>query len=136
MTDAIEFRDDGKVRAIIPRELYLAICRIQGAEGLDWFEGCVVGAGRIDSNAEEFKKAVEKKALNRYRSQFLTEINKARNSIIAEERKKWQIIWDCPHCGEPMVLLPGSKAHQEIIAHMTEWGWSHKDCLKKERADS
>lgn len=84
MNDSIRFRDDGGVEALIPREMYMSIIRLQGAEGLDWNQACVLAGQRIDANTKEFKILVDRSALALYRRKLMVEINKARSTINTE----------------------------------------------------
>lgn len=65
----------------IPRELIMAIVRIQAAENLDFDEACKRGAILIDRNRPKSKHDEELRAQAIYKSRFMTELNKARNTI-------------------------------------------------------
>jgi hypothetical protein len=79
-TANITFQGDS-VKATIPKELYMAIVKVQGKENLDWDRGCLRAAELIDSGSEAFSKKVDEEARRLKNSVLMKEINKARASI-------------------------------------------------------
>jgi hypothetical protein len=69
------------VKAEIPKELYMAIVKLQAAEELDWEGACMRGAKLIDANSAEFKRMIELEAQRLYKQRFMKELNKARETI-------------------------------------------------------
>jgi len=69
------------VRAEIPRELYMAIVKLQAAEDLDWPEACIKAARLLNSNSEEFKRIVQLEAERLYKQRLMRQLNKARETV-------------------------------------------------------
>jgi len=127
------------VKVQIPRELHMALLRIQVEGDLDWEEACLKAATLLDRNSEEFKKAVKREAERIYSSRFIKQLNKARETIWEEGYEKGyedgereNAIWYyCDVCGKPIYVRPNSESHKAIIRYMREHGWGHKSCHEK-----
>lgn len=72
------------MKAEIPKELYMAVVRVQAAENLDWNEACVRASQLID--VDKFKKAVNRQALRLGKGKLMTQMNKMRETY---ENKGW-----------------------------------------------
>ena len=131
-------REDS-VKVSIPRQLQMAIIRLQGAEDLDWEEACTRASVLINRNSEIFKKAVEDRALALYRSRHMSEMNKTRKTI---EEKTRDIAVDmtrheednfrvpCKICGENMYFSSTDENWEEEkkILHQAFADWQHEKC--------
>jgi len=124
------------IRAEIPRELALAIMRIEVEEDLDWVEACRRAAMLIERGGEEFEKAVRREAQRIYNSRFMKQLNKARDTIWEEGyetgyedgRREYAIWYYCNVCGKPIYGRPNAESHKAIIEYMRQHGWSHVAC--------
>ena len=70
------------VKRSIPWALNIAIVRLQGAEELEYDEACVRAAVLIREGGERFKEEVKSEANRQYKSHFMGEQNKAKNTWI------------------------------------------------------
>jgi len=100
----------------IPREIYLAVMKVMTDENLDWAKACERTAQLINSNSDEFKKAVDAKANRLYKKRHMAEQNKTINKFKTElkeleENRDYllKFIQDfetfkipCSICGKPM----------------------------------
>ena len=131
-------REDS-VKVPIPRQLQMAIIRLQGAEDLNWEEACVQASVLIDQNSEIFKKAAEDRALALYRSRHMSEMNKTRKTI--EEKTRHVAVEmtrneednfrvPCKICGKAMYFSSRDEDWEEEkkILHQALAGWQHTDC--------
>ncbi len=69
------------IKIEIPRALHQALIRIQADEDLDFESACLKAATCLDSNRQEYKKAVLDEADKLAKSRSITQINKARKTI-------------------------------------------------------
>ena len=127
----------------IPRSLYMSLIRIQADENLDLDEACNRAAELIESNSKKFKEAIKRESNRIYKSRFMTEINKAKDTWYSKGYKegdfigstlskaKHQVWYYCAICGERIDISPDSESHKDIIEYMRERGWKHVSCQKK-----
>ncbi len=71
-----------KVKKTIPWSLHMAIVRLQGTEELEYEEACAHAAMLIEEGGERFKEEVKAEANRLYKSRFMGEQNKAKNTWI------------------------------------------------------
>ncbi|MCJ7633258.1 hypothetical protein MUP77_12810 [Candidatus Bathyarchaeota archaeon] len=131
-------REDS-VKDSIPRQLHMAIIRLQGAEDLDWDEACTRASVLINQHSGIFKRAVENRALSLYRSRHMSEMNKIRKAI---EDKTRDVAVDmtrheednfrvpCSICGETMYFSSTDEDWEEAREFLLKAfaGWKHADC--------
>jgi hypothetical protein len=152
--DMLSLKHREGVRCEIPRELYMAIVRLQASEDLDWHDACVKASQLLDSNSKEFRKAVEKEAQRIYNSKFMTQLNKAKmkvwnegfeagrrnalNSIFSlspEEASRHGLSYAlCPYCDKPIygvVVDANDNLGKWVLDKIREAGWHHTKCAQK-----
>ena len=130
---------EGAVKAEIPRDMYMAVVRLQAAESLDWEDACVRAAQLIDSNSEEFRRAVSREAQRLYKSRFMREVNRARESIresawnagaeyVRESEDNFHV--PCSICGKPMHFSSRDQNWEEEkrVLHDAFRNWHHTSC--------
>ena len=140
-------RKKGKmVKRSIPWALNIAIVRLQGAEELEYDEACVRAALLIEGGSEKYKEVLKAEANRMYKSRFLREQNKARNSWIQKGydegfgegkeagmdmgRETYQIIYPCSKCGDDLILRPSNKDTESAIEFLKSQGWGHSKCIE------
>jgi len=135
---------EGSVKAEIPRALYMAIIRLQAAENLDWEDACIRAAELIDVNSQEFKRRVELEAQRLYKQRFMTELNKARETIrkkAREEGAEWvrrnedNFRIPCSICGKPMYFSSRDENWErkvKPILYQAFKNWRHTSCGKRQ----
>lgn len=136
MTDTIKFRDDGTVEALLPKELYMAIVRVQAEEELEWNGSCVRAAELIDSGGEKFKKDVKEEARRLHNRELMQELNKGRLTIANNARESAlslaKIRYPCSVCGKDMVWnLLNDEDKEKIMEVLKKGGianWQHTTC--------
>ena len=79
---------ESTVKVSIPRQLHMAILKVQVVNDLDWDAACAKVADLLDSNSQEFENAVQKEAQRIYKSRHMVELNKARESISVQCHNK------------------------------------------------
>ncbi len=135
-----------KVKKTIPWSLHIAIVRLQGAEELEYEEACAHAAMLIEEGGERFKEAVKAEANRLYKSRFMGEQNKAKNTWIQKgfnsgyndgmenginlAKDRFQISYPCATCGHDIVLRPDGEATKSAVEHLKSAGWRHTDCSK------
>ena len=135
-----------KVKRTIPWSMHMAIVRLQGTEELEYEEACIRAAVLIEEGGEGFKVAVKAEANRLYKSRFMGELNKAKNTWIqkgfsggydagVEEggilaKDSFQISYPCAVCGRDIVLRPDGEATKSAVEHLKSEGWRHTDCGK------
>jgi len=140
-------RKKGKmVKRSIPWALHMAIVRLQGTEELEYEEACARAAMLIEEGGERFKEKVKAEASRQYKSRFLGEMNKAKNTWIQKgytsghkdgmdqgsnlARDRFQISYPCATCGTDIVLRPDGEATKSAVEHLKSEGWRHTECSK------
>jgi Zn-dependent M32 family carboxypeptidase len=130
------------VKAEMPKELYMAIVKLQAAEELDWREACIKAARLINSNSEEFKRLVQLEAERLYKQRFMRQLNKARETVRSrawEEAREWirrtedNFRVPCSICGKPM-YFSSTQDNWEAQVKPTLYNafkdWHHTACAK------
>ena len=132
----------GSVKTYVPRQLHRAIIRIQPDEDLDWEGAAAKAAVLIDANSKEFKQAVEREASKLSKSQFMSQLNTARETVrdnAFRQGQEWtrnnedNFHVPCNICGKPMELSERNKNWESEIkpALYEAFGkWSHATCAK------
>ena len=102
----------------------MAIIKVQASEELDYEQACQRASQLIDTNSEEYRRAVQSEANRLKKSQLMTEINKGKKTW----RKKGyssgykdgdkagykrgvqesRITYPCSVCGGELVMMPGA----------------------------
>jgi hypothetical protein len=135
-----------KVKKTIPWTLHMAIVRIQGTEELEYMEACDHAAMLIEKRGKRYIEAVGAEANRIYKSRFLGEQNKAKNTWIQKgidigykdgmeqgfelACNRFQISYPCASCGNDIVLRPEGEATKSAIEHLKSEGWQHTECRK------
>jgi len=131
---------EGAVKCEIPKELYLAIVKLQAAEELDWPEACVKAAQLLNSNSEEFKRLVRVEAQRLYKQRFMSELNKAKETVrsnaweaggewVRENEDNFRV--PCSICGKPMQFSSLDKNWESEIKptlYQAFKNWRHTKC--------
>jgi ssDNA-binding Zn-finger/Zn-ribbon topoisomerase 1 len=124
----------------------MAIVRLQGAEELEYDEACERAAMLIEEGSEQYKETMKVEANRIYKSRFLREQNKAKNSWIKKGyddgfsdgkkagndigREAYQIKYPCSKCGGDLILRPGNKDTKSAIEFLKSQGWGHSKCIE------
>ena len=132
------------VKKSIPWELHMAIVRLQGAEELEYNEACVRAAALMEEGGEMYRDEVKAEANRMYKSRFMAELNKARNTLyqrgydegVSDGRKTgyevvknvYQITYPCANCGGDLVLKRNGEDTKSAIEHLKSQGWRHTKC--------
>ena len=74
-------KSEEAVKVSIPRQLHMAVLKVQVDNNMDWGDACAKAAELINANSEEFKKAVQREAQRIYNSQFMGQLNKTQDNI-------------------------------------------------------
>ncbi|NQT07768.1 hypothetical protein HQ586_01715 [Candidatus Bathyarchaeota archaeon] len=135
-----------KVKKTIPWSLHMAIVRLQGTEELEYEEACARAAMLIEEGGEKYKETVKAEANRMYKSRFLGEQNKAKNTWIQKGyddgfgdgkkagidigRELDQIKYPCSKCGGDLILRPGNKDTESAIEFLKSQGWGHSKCIE------
>jgi hypothetical protein len=135
-----------KVKKTIPWSLHMAIVRLQGTEELEYEEACARAAMLIEEGGERFKEEVKAEANRLYKSRFMGEQNKAKNTWIQKgfnsgyndgmengitlAKDMFQISYPCATCERDIVLRPDGEATKSAVEYLKSAGWRHTDCSK------
>ena len=125
----------GGIRASIPKSLYQSIVKIQAEEGLEWIQACDKAALLLNRNAEEFKRSVERQAQSLYKSRFMKQLNKSRESITEEAAWSVRDTEDnfrvpCAKCGKWMYFssIDDNWEEKKDMLYRTFGQWAHTKC--------
>jgi hypothetical protein len=152
--DMLSLKGREGVKCEIPRELYMAIVKLQASEELDWLDACVKAAQLLNSNSEEFRRGVEREARRIYNRRFMAQLNKAKmkvwnegfeagrrnalNSIFSlnpEEASKQGLSYAlCPYCDKPIygvIVDANDNMGKWVLDKIREAGWHHTKCAQK-----
>ena len=132
------------VKRSIPWVLNIAIVRLQGTEELEYDEACVRAAVLIEEGSEKYKETLKAEANRMYKSRFLGEQNKARNTWIQKGyddgfgdgkkagvdigREAYQVKYPCSKCGGDLILRSGNKDTESALEFLKSQGWGHSQC--------
>jgi len=88
--------------------------------------------GDEESYTDVIKKLIENN------KEYLEDIRKRKyeegyNTGFKEAKKKYRIWYNCADCGTEQILLPNTRAHSDIIAHLKKDRWVCDECYKKYR---
>ena len=133
------------VRAEIPRELYHVIVKIQAEKDLDFYEAALKAASLIDPNSQLFKQTVHNEALSLGKSQFLKQLNTARQVIRMQgfregqehvRRSEDNFRIPCRICGKPMYFSSLNSDWKDVrdILYAAFGNWVHIRCKEKQNA--
>jgi hypothetical protein len=133
------------VRVEIPRELCHAIVKIQAEKDLDFYEAALKAASLIDPNSQLFKQAVHNEALSLGKSQFLKQLNTARQVIkmqgfregqehVRSSEENFRV--PCSICGKPMYFssLDSNWKDAREYLYAAFRNSSHARCKEKQNA--
>lgn len=136
------------VKTEIPRQLHMALIRIQAEEDLDFIDACIKASILLPENSTQYKEEVKKEAEQIHKVKFMREVGKTheswkkkyygegfRDGENAGYRKgvnDYKITYPCHICGKPIVMAPGGNDHQAMVEMMKQKGWAHGDCLKSQ----
>ena len=144
-------RKKGKtVKRSIPWPLHIAVVRLQGSEELEYDEACLRAAVLIEEGSEKYKEAVKVEANRMYKSRFLGEMNKAKNTWIQKgyddgfrkgksvgyesAREAYQVRYPCSKCGGDLILKPDGKDTEAAIEFLKSQGWGHSQCIENKKS--
>ncbi|MFI5421508.1 MAG: hypothetical protein ACHQ1H_11125 [Nitrososphaerales archaeon] len=71
----------------IPRSLHQALIRIQAKDDVSYEVACEEAAVLLDQNSKVFDEAINLKANELYKKRYMTELNKARQTISSDGRQ-------------------------------------------------
>jgi hypothetical protein len=133
-----------------PKPLRMGIARVMAKVDLDYTEALDRAALLIDSNSRVFEKEVNREAERRYKNRFMTQMNKARSTIMQNvedrvENSYWQgykagqkkvkkeygIWFHCIVCNEPIYITPNAEPHRLLNEYLRSRKWGHKSCHEK-----
>ena len=139
-------KTDRKVKKTIPWSLHMAIVRLQGTEELDYENACAYAAVLIEEGREKYKEEVKAEANRLYKSRFMGELNKAKNTWIQKgyenghkdgidqgyelAKNRFQILYSCAICGRDIALKPDGDETKSAVEHLKSEGWRHTNCSK------
>jgi hypothetical protein len=120
----------------IPQELYRSLIRIQAENDCDFNRACIEAAILVDPRKEAFRLAVNKEAIKLARSQFMNQLNQARETIRKEAYEQGvadgfdigmsYYAYKCNICGESIPI--SDKTWKDASQYLTGKGWGHRKC--------
>ena len=135
-----------------PKSLRMAIAKVMTTFNLDYVEALELAAQLLDINSRIFKTKVEQEAERRYRSRFMTSLNKARTTIeegieqrvnvayqngyiqgYDKAKEDYGVWYHCKVCQKPMYISPNSEVHRIVNEVLHQRGWGHKSCHEQRR---
>lgn len=133
-----------------PKSLRMAIAKVMAKFDLDYPEALERAALLIDINSEVFKEEVARGTERKYKSRFMTQVNKARATIekncemrvdaafqngynqgYNKAKKEYGIWYNCNVCNQPMYITPNSEPHRRVFEFLRSQGWGHGSCHEK-----
>lgn len=133
-----------------PKPLRMAIARVMARFDLDIPEALERAALLLDINSRVFEKEVAREAEKRFKSRFMTQLNKGRANIRAEyegrvEGSYWNghntgvkkgkedygVWFNCSVCNKPIYITPKSEPHIRVNEFLRSQGWAHSSCHEK-----
>ena len=133
-----------------PKEVRMAIAKVMTRFNLDYPEALDRAAVLLDVNSRIFEKAVAREVDRRYKSMFMTQLNKGRSTIMQNvedrvENSYWQgyeagqnkgkneygVWYNCIVCNEPIYITPNSEPHRLVNEFLRSRKWGHSACHKK-----
>jgi hypothetical protein len=133
-----------------PKELRMAIAKVMTRFNLDYPEALDRAAILLDVNSRVFEKEVNREADRRYKSMFMTQLNKARFTIEVnyegkvegaywdglhdgrkETKEEYAIWYHCYVCNEPIYIRPNSEPHRLVSEFLRSRRWGHSSCHEK-----
>ena len=110
-------------KTTIPWVLHIALIKLQGRLESTYEEACIRASQLLDSNSEEFEKAVASETSKIEKSQIMSKVNKNRKGWIEKGYKNGfseghkqgyrkgvtenQITYNCSVCNGEIVMKPG-----------------------------
>jgi uncharacterized protein Veg len=113
----------------------------------DWGPASELAATLIEGNRKSMEAEIGRRVQERYNSQFITQLNKARGTMkvdadlkasasykkgytdgLEEGRRKHEIGYRCSICNEPITMVPMGEDHKAMVQYMHEHGWHHGTC--------
>jgi len=138
------------VKKTIPWSLHMAVVKLQGAEELEYSDACARAAVLIKEGSEKYKETVKAEASRQYKSRFLGEMNKAKNTWIQKgyddgfrkgksvgyesAREAYQVRYPCSKCGGDLILKPGGKDTEAAIEFLKSQVWGHSQCIENKKS--
>jgi len=138
-----------------PKSLRMAIARVMARFNLDYPEALERAAQLIDINGRVFEEEVEREAERKYKSRFMTQLNKARGTIeknvqgkidagyqrgynegTSKGKKDYGVWFNCKVCNQPIYILPNSEPHRLVSEFLRSRGWGHSSCHEKRESRS
>ena len=139
----------------LPLALRMAIARVMTNFNLDYPEALERAAHLIDINSKIFEERVAQEAERRYKSRFMTQVNKARGTIeknatrrveatfqrgentgYSRAKAEYAIWYNCNVCNGLIYIRPSSEVHRLVIEFLRSRGWGHTACHEKSASRS
>ena len=133
-----------------PKFLRMAIARVMAKFNLDYPEALERAALLMDINSGVFTEAVNREAEKRFKSRLMTQLNKARATIIVDyegkvegaywdgnhagktkAKKEYGVWYNCSVCNKAIYISPNSEPHRRVNEFLRSQGWGHSECHKK-----
>ena len=133
-----------------PKSLRMSIAKVMARFDLDYPEALERAALLLDSNSRVFTEEVDREAERRYKSRFMTQLNKARATIVVEYigrvedsylngynegtskgKEDYGVWYNCIVCNKPIYITPNSEPHRLVSEFLRSQGWGHKSCHEK-----
>jgi len=133
-----------------PKPLRMALARVMARFDIDYPEALERAALLLDVNSRVFEEAVASEAEKRYKSRFMTQLNKARATImvkyegrvedsywngynegINKGKKDYGVWFNCNVCNEPIYITPNSEPHRLVSEFLRSRKWGHSSCHVK-----
>jgi hypothetical protein len=133
-----------------PKSLRMAIARVMAKFDLDYPEALEQAALLIDCNSRVFEEAVDREGERRYKSRFMTQLNKGRATIAGEYegkiensywngydegtnkgKKNYGVWFNCIVCNKPIYIPPNSEPHRLVSEFLRSRRWGHSSCHEK-----
>ena len=104
----------------------------------------------IDVNCPAFERAVNREAERRFKSRFMTQLNKGRSTIeenlqsriniaykngeaagYSRAKSEFGVWYNCVVCDQPIYITPNSEPHRLVNDYLRSRRWGHIACHEK-----
>lgn len=124
------------VKTSIPKSLYQAIIRIQAEKDVDFEKACEIAGELVDPRRKDFEKAVKIQVDRRYKSELMTQVNKAKKTISEQKYNEGfiegyndrdsELTVPCNVCQKEMILSDNMRESAKEYLISKKWG--HAKC--------
>ena len=134
----------------LPKSMRMAIAKVMTEFKLDYPEALDRAAMLIDVNCPAFERAVNGEAERRFKSRFMTQLNKGRSTIeenlqsriniafkngeaagYSRAKSEFGVWYNCVVCGQPLYITPNSEPHRLVNDYLRSRRWGHIACHEK-----